>query len=128
MDQTKNVKITLPNKVDDLIKLGETLVQQHMNDGPKSNLSATEVAKINFTLAMAREKYQEVVRYRNMMNAALNELKNLVGKTRQNELSFKQVLKNLVEDVAETHNNVESPVFQYVLVENDDIQRKDEEK
>ena len=128
MDQTKNVKITLPNKVDDLIKLGDALVQQHMNDGPNSNLSAKQVAKVNFTLAQAKDKYEEVVRYRNMMNSAMQELKHLVGSNSQKELSFKQVLRNLVEDMAEIDDDVASPVFEYVLIENHGIQRKDEEK
>ena len=120
----KNLKVTLPQDVDELIKLGDAIIKKHMDDGPESNLSASKIAKINFTLAMAREKYQEVLRYQRMMDNAFNELKNLVGTEKQKDSSFKKELKSMVEDMVTTEETTENPVFKYVLIENDRDQPK----
>ncbi len=124
MNHDQHLKINLPNDVDELIQLGDAIVKRHIEDGPSSNLSASKIAKINFTLAQARDKYREVVRYRAMLKESIDELKTLLGGGPKKQSSFKQVLKATMEEMAAHSKDPNSdPVFQYVLIESEEVQK-----
>ncbi|MCR9249021.1 MAG: hypothetical protein NXI20_01300 [bacterium] len=120
MTNDQNLKINLPTDVDELIQLGDAIIKKHVEDGAESTLSASKIAKINFTLAQAREKYREVERYRAMLNESVGELKRLLGNGSKKESSFKQVLKATMQEIAVSSDEEQSanPVFKYILIEN----------
>ena len=64
---------------DQLIRLAEKIIDEHINKGAGSTLKANHIADLNYKLKMAKDKHEEGLKYKRLMENAWMERDQFLG-------------------------------------------------
>jgi hypothetical protein len=62
-----------------LIRLAEKIIEEHVNKGAGSTLKANHIADLNYKLKCARDKHEEGLKYKRLMENAWMERDQFLG-------------------------------------------------
>ncbi len=69
----------IPTHAEELIALAEKILNCHHNLGTKSPLKVQIIADLNYKFALAKAKHEEAMKYKKLMDEAINECDHLLG-------------------------------------------------
>lgn len=64
---------------DQLIRLAEKIIEEHINKGAGSTLKANHIADLNYKLKLAKDKHEEGLKYKRLMENAWLERDQFLG-------------------------------------------------
>jgi hypothetical protein len=64
---------------DQLIRLAEKIIEEHINKGAYSTLKANHIADLNYKLKCAKDKHEEGLKYKRLMENAWLERDQFLG-------------------------------------------------
>jgi hypothetical protein len=62
-----------------LIRLAEKIIEEHINKGAGSTLKANHIADLNYKLKLAKDKHEEGLKYKRLMEDAWQERDQFLG-------------------------------------------------
>jgi hypothetical protein len=62
-----------------LLREGQKIVEEHISKGAESTLKGSSIADLNFKLNLAREKHEEGMKYKRLMERAWLERDQFLG-------------------------------------------------
>jgi hypothetical protein len=81
--------------VGSLIQIVEKIVQRHQVMGPSSPLNPAQIADLNYKIRYAKDKHEEGLKYRLLMQAAWAERDGFLNKSADDAYPLSSTIKNV---------------------------------
>jgi hypothetical protein len=81
--------------VGSLIQIVEKIVQRHQTMGPSSPLNPGQIADLNYKIRYAKDKHEEGLKYRMLMQEAWAERDGFLNKSADDTHSLSSTIRNV---------------------------------
>jgi hypothetical protein len=93
-----NRALTLPVDPEKIISIGEKIIQQHTGLGADSPLSNGAIADLNSRISRAREKHEEGMKYKKLMEDALRDRDQYLGSEEKGVMTTLRSIHNTLKE------------------------------
>jgi len=112
-----NLHINPQADAGELINLALKMIERHSACGNDSPLKASQIADLNFKAKIARDKHEEGLKYKRLMEAAWRERDALIGLS-SNTFGLLQAIINLTQTLRNSYGANRKELLQWGLDEN----------
>jgi hypothetical protein len=86
----------LPSDPDQLLQLAQKIIDEHVHKGAESTLKANHIADLNYKLNCAKDKHEEGLKYKRLMERAWSERDQFLGAA-GTSAGLVQIISNLMK-------------------------------